>query len=286
MFSLAWETITVLQDCTHETMSTIDQSDQNNAAVESLTENIHDQNRNPAPVPIQADESRPVRLRTQTERGQAYDKDLLSKQLKAAYTKLQRQCNLFAELLLSNDVDMVHTECANLDRRLSEAEELHNRLLRISSEEEQLAQLNIHEGIDNQVFATKQQACSWLKSQDVGSRSGRSSSRSRSHHSKSQASNRSNKSKEPRQSPKRTSSVHSATSDSKLRIASLQEEQKDIEKMRVAKKNEFESKLRHETAKLDSKEIIIAQELRQAQLEEGLLLDIEKDTCGEGERAH
>ena len=52
--------------------------------------------------------------------------------------------------------------------------------------------------------------------------------------------------------------------------------------MRVAKKNEFESKLRHETAKLDSKEIIIAQELRQAQLEEGLLLDVEKDTCGEG----
>ena len=52
--------------------------------------------------------------------------------------------------------------------------------------------------------------------------------------------------------------------------------------MRVAKKNEFESKLRHETAKLDSKEIIIAQELRQAQLEEGILSDTDKYTCCEG----
>jgi len=70
-----------------------------------------------------------VRLRSQTDKGQAYQKDLLSKQLKASYTKMQRQCNLFADLLLSTDVDMVHKESANLDMRRSEALELHNRLL-------------------------------------------------------------------------------------------------------------------------------------------------------------
>ena len=122
-------------------------------------------------------QSRSVRLRTQTDKGQSYQKELLSKQLKASYTKIQRQCDLFSDLLLSTDVNMVHKESANLDMRLSEAVELHNRLLELLHEDEHLGHLNEHAQIDDQVFAMKHQICSWLKSQDIASRSGRSSSR-------------------------------------------------------------------------------------------------------------
>ena len=53
--------------------------------------------------------------------------------------------------------------------------------------------------------------------------------------------------------------------------------------MRHAKKEELESKLRHETAKLDSQKILIENQLRQAQLEEKLLSDVVD--CGKGATA-
>ena len=125
----------------------------------------------------ETEQSRSVRLRTQTDKGRSYQKDLISKQLSAVYSKIKRQCNLFTDLLLSNDVDMVHKESANLDMRLSEAEELHNRILAVLLADEHAMQLSEHEKIDDHVFKIKQQICSWLKSQDVASRSGRSASR-------------------------------------------------------------------------------------------------------------
>ena len=158
-----------------------------NAAIEPSLEEVQVPVDNPSiPAPEHTEQPMSVRVRPQTEKGREYEKELVSKQLKAEYTKIQRQCNLFTKLLLSNDVDMVHTESTNLDKRLSEAEDLHNRLLELLTDDEQINQLSRHEIIDNQVFNIKQHTCSWLKSQDVGSRS----SRSRSRHSKSRASSR------------------------------------------------------------------------------------------------
>ena len=196
------------------------------------------------------------------EKDQAYELDLLAKQLNACYNRLKRQCNLFSELLLSDDVNMVHTECANLDRLLSEAQSIHDRLLTLSDISARVALLKSHEEIDGMVFSIKQQACSWLKSQEAGTRSRRSSTQGRrSLHSSPQAGKKGNRS---------TSKCPSDASDSKLRIVSLQEEQKKIEELKRAKGRELESKLHHETAKLDTREILITQQLRQAKMEEEL----------------
>ena len=137
---------------------------------------------------IPPDETSSVRKRVQTEEGRAHEIDLLAKQLNACYKRLKRQCSLFGELLLSDDVDMVHTECTNLDRLLSEAKSIHDRVLTLSDCSEHTALLNSHEEIEGMVFSIKQQACSWLKSQDAGSRSRKSSAQDRrSRHSGSQA---------------------------------------------------------------------------------------------------
>lgn len=214
-------------------------------------------------------QSRSVRLRTRTDKGQSYQKDLLSKQLKASYTKIQRQCNLFADLLLSFDVDMVHKESANLDMRLSEALELHNRLLELSHEDEHLDYLSEHSQIDDQVFETKQQICSWLKSQDIASRSGKSSSQRSGSRASSHRSAETHRSKAS--SKKSAGSKNSNLSTNQMKIVSLEAEQKVLEQRQYAKKVELESKLRHETAKIESEKIIVQQKIIKAKLEEGIL---------------
>jgi hypothetical protein len=215
------------------------------------------------------EQGRSVRTRRLTEKGRASQKDLLSKQLNAAYSKIKRQCNLFSDLLLSNDVDLVHKESANLDTRLSEAEELHNRLLEVLLEDEQPMQLSKHEEIDDHVFKIKQQICSWSKSQDVGSRSGRSASRrsgSRSSRHRSVDTHRSKAS-----SKQSVASKRSTLSENQLKIASLEAEQKVLEQRQHATKVELESKLQHETAKLESEKIIVQQKIIKAKLEEEML---------------
>ena len=152
------------------------------------TDKPSDQQDLAVPVIPKEDETPSVRKRVQTKEGRAHEADLLAKQLNACYKRLKRQCSLFSELLLSDDVDMVHTECSNLDRLLSEAKSIHDRLLTLSDCSAHTALLNSHEEIDGMVFSIKQQACSWLKSQDAGSRSRKSSAQDRrSRHSGSQA---------------------------------------------------------------------------------------------------
>ena len=214
---------------------------------------------------IDTGQSRSVRLRTQTDKGQSYQKELLSKQLKASYTKIQGQCNLYLDVLLSTDVDMVHKESANLDMRLSEAVELHNRLLELLHKDEHSGYLNEHAQIDDQVFAMKHQICSWLKSQDIASRSGRSSSRRSGSRASSHRSAETHRSKAS--SKKSAASKNSNLSTNQLKIVSLEAEQKVLEQRQYAKKVELESKLRHETAKLESEKIIVQQKIIKAKLE-------------------
>ena len=208
------------------------------------------------------------RKRTLTDRGRTYQKDILSQQLKAAYSKIKRQCILFSDLLLSNDVDMVHKESANLDMRLSEAVDLHNRLLDILLEDEIAIQLSKHEEIDNHVFTTKQQICSWLKSQDTTSRSGRSTSRHSGSRASSHGTRKTHKSKDS--SKRSVASNHSNISENWLKIASLEAEQRVIEQRQCAKKVELESKLQHETAKMEAEKMMVQQQIIKAKLEEGI----------------
>ena len=122
------------------------------------------------------EEAKITRSRTKTEKGQAYEKSRLTKQLKEKYKKITNHCKLVDDLLLSDDERKVRTEYSILNKLLAEAEELNNQFLSITEEQDQTEQINVHNEIVGCVLDIKKHASNWLKTHDGANKSDRSRS--------------------------------------------------------------------------------------------------------------
>ena len=195
-----------------------------------------------------------VRKRTLTEKGMQYQFDSLKQNYDSECRKIRRQCDLMRELYDSYNSNLINQELANLDKRLSDAEDVHSRLMSLLSEEDKLNQQNQHDKIDQLVFDVKKKACQLLKQNEGSSVRSRSrSSRSSSHDSKrSGKSHRSNKS--------------NVSNISKL--DSLKAEEEALEEVQRARKEELDCMLRLESAKMEAQRTRLHQKIVKAQSQE------------------
>jgi len=235
-------------------MSTIDPMDK-------LTSNVDEPSLDAASKPDEPPMDS-VRSRTQTEKGKQYQIDLLKRNYSAECKKVQRQRIIMSDLLESNNVDTVNQELANLDKKLSAAEEVHCRIMPLLSEEEQNIQHLEHEELDTNVFETKRKACQWLKDHDnLSVRSGSS------RHTKSQHSHRSN-SNDSKHSSKSNRSNKSKSSTTSSKLAYLKAEEEALEEAQKARKEELECMMKLEAAKMETQRTRLKQKIVKVKLQE------------------
>ena len=205
-------------------------------------------------VQAYVDQTRAVRRRVQTEKGRAYQIQILEKKSKEVYKNIERHCTLILGQLTGDNTDIVNREATNrevfnLDKLKAEQDEVLDRYLPLLLEDEQ-GQLNErHAMIDNHIFETRSKASEWLRlerTDDARSVSSRASSRAHSRHSqqsnrsnkshssvKSHASSKSNaslKSNASRKSNRSVKSNASARSENEIKIAGLLAEEEAVKK--------------------------------------------------------
>ena len=114
---------------------------------------------------------RPVRNRTSTEKGKAYQLSLLLSQRKSYHNRLFRQLTLVTQCLESTSVEMMHQEAANMDKIFSELVEInlkYGELVEEDSAKEECQQY--FDEVDNIVFKKKTEVCTWLKENEYSDR--------------------------------------------------------------------------------------------------------------------
>ena len=203
-----------------------------------------------------------ARKRTPTEKGLQFQIECAGQSYQSECKKIRRQHALVNELLeAGGSLEMVRQEIANLDRRLSEAETVHSRLISLIPEENHVEQQDKHDAIDQLVFEVKKRACSFLKANDGSSAS------SRSHSRRSRSRSGSHDSKHSRRSKVSTIS----------RVESLKVEEEALEQTQKAKTEELECLLKLEKAKMETERTRLQQRIIKAQMEEGLYQRSDKD---------
>lgn len=107
----------------------------------------------------------PKQSTPETIKSQITESDLIEATkttVQRSYKRLQLQLNLLDCALATDDVELVRTETANLDRILAELTDANSALIDVVNDVEKASQSVWIEQIDTEVFKKKQDICTWL----------------------------------------------------------------------------------------------------------------------------
>ena len=197
-----------------------------------------------------------VRRRTPTVRGLQFQTDCAKQSYSSECKKIRRQYALVNELLQAGNVNMLRQEIANLDKRLSDAEVVHSKLISMLPEESHAEQQDKHDKVDQLVFEVKKKSCTFLKENEGSSIVSRSVS-VRSQQSRIHAGSRDS----IRSHRSRTSNIS--------KVESLKVEEEALEEAQRAKTEELECFMKLEKAKMESQRTRLHQKIVKAKIEEG-----------------